>query len=64
MEYVQFVFPREAAYHSAKQLGILGKVHFIDLNPGINPNRREFSGEIKRCHELQFFDLLFSYIVS
>ncbi|KAK2957733.1 putative V-type proton ATPase subunit a3 [Blattamonas nauphoetae] len=53
MEYMQFVLPRDSAYHSTHELGTLGMVHFIDLNPHIHPSRREFYPEIRRCDELQ-----------
>lgn len=52
MEYVQFVFPREAAYQSVFDLGKLGIAQFEDMNPSINANAREFIGEIKRCDEM------------
>ncbi|KAH7827616.1 putative H+-ATPase subunit [Monocercomonoides exilis] len=53
MDYLQFVFPREAAYQTIHELGKLGIVHFEDMNPSLNSNKREFIGEIKRCDEMQ-----------
>ncbi|KAH7824921.1 putative V-type proton ATPase 116 kDa subunit a [Monocercomonoides exilis] len=53
MVYMQFVFPRDAAYASMKELGEAGSVHFKDLNPNVNQGKREYSGEIRRCNELK-----------
>ncbi|KAH7827467.1 putative ATPase V0 [Monocercomonoides exilis] len=53
MVYMQFVFPRDAAYASMKELGSAGIVHFKDLNPNVNQGKREYSGEIRRCNELK-----------
>lgn len=35
-----------------KELGTIDAVHFVDLNPTVNSNHREYSGEIRRCNEL------------
>ncbi|KAK2954207.1 putative V-type proton ATPase 116 kDa subunit a [Blattamonas nauphoetae] len=53
MDYVQFVFPEETAYTAIKQLGNIGMTHFLDLNPRVKVNKREFSQDIIRCSELR-----------
>ncbi|KAK2949645.1 putative V-type proton ATPase subunit a2 [Blattamonas nauphoetae] len=53
MEYLQFILPEETAYNSIRQLGQVGMTHFIDLNPRVNPNKREFYKDISRCSDMR-----------
>merc|ERR1719228_625718 len=53
MSRCQLYLPPEAAYNCVSQLGELGLVQFVDLNPDVSNFQRQFVGEVKRCEELE-----------
>lgn len=53
MSKCQLYLPPEAAYNCVSQLGELGLVQFVDLNPDVSNFQRQFVGEVKRCEELE-----------
>lgn len=60
MQLVQLFVQVEAAHDTVDELGQLGLVQFVDLNPEVNSFQRSFVSEVKRCEEmerkLRFFD--------
>jgi len=53
MSRCQLYLPPEAAYNCVSELGELGLVQFVDLNPDVSNFQRQFVGEVKRCEELE-----------
>nr|WCZ58349.1 V-type proton ATPase 116 kDa subunit a [Paratrimastix eleionoma] len=53
MTYVQLLIQREAAHDTLDELGQMGIVHFLDMNPTVNAAKRQFVGDVRRCDELQ-----------
>ena len=49
----RFFIPPEAAYGSIGELGELGCVQFIDLNPEAASFQRQFTSDVKRCEEVE-----------
>jgi len=49
----QFYLPPEAAYNCVAQLGELGSVQFVDLNPEAVSFQRQFVAEVMRCEETE-----------
>lgn len=43
----------EAAYNCVAELGELGLVQFVDLNPDVSAFQRQFVSEVKRCEEME-----------
>ncbi|KAG1849181.1 V-type ATPase, V0 complex, 116kDa subunit family [Suillus subalutaceus] len=52
MSLMQFLIPTEVAHDTVAELGELGNVQFMDLNPAVNPFQRSFVGEIRRTEEM------------
>ena len=48
-----FLFQSEAAYNCISELGELGLVQFVDLNPEVSSFQRKFVSEVKRCEEME-----------
>lgn len=53
MTYVSIILNEEASIVSIKELGSLGCVQFIDLNPELTPFQRRYVVYIKRCDEIE-----------
>ena len=49
----QLILQSEAAYNCIAELGELGLVQFVDLNPEISSFQRKFVSEVKRCEEME-----------
>ena len=49
----QLILQSEAAYNCIAELGELGLVQFVDLNPDVSSFQRKFVGEVKRCEEME-----------
>jgi len=49
----QLYLPPEAAYNCVAELGELGLVQFVDVNPEVSAFQRQFVSEIKRCEEME-----------
>jgi len=49
----QFYLPPEAAYNCVAELGELGSVQFVDLNPEAVSFQRQFVSEVMRCEETE-----------
>jgi len=49
----QLYLPPEAAYNCVAELGELGLVQFVDVNPDVSSFQRQFVSEIKRCEEME-----------
>jgi len=53
MQLVQLFVQIEAAHDTVDELGNLGLVEFVDLNPEVNAFQRNFVNEVKRCDEME-----------
>jgi len=53
MSKCQFFLPPEAAYNCIAELGEIGSVQFVDLNPETSSFQRQFVGDVKRCEEIE-----------
>jgi V-type H+-transporting ATPase subunit a len=53
MSYVSLILSEEAAISSIRELGVLGCIQFVDLNPDLTPFQRRFVSFIKRCEEIE-----------
>ena len=53
MSRCQLILQSESAYNCVSELGELGVVQFVDLNPGVSAFQRKFVGEVKRCEEME-----------
>ncbi|XP_053685880.1 V-type proton ATPase 116 kDa subunit a 1-like [Sabethes cyaneus] len=53
MSLVQMLIQPEVAFHSMAELGALGTAQFRDFNTNINVFQRRFSGDIRRCDEME-----------
>mmetsp|Transcript_3122 Transcript_3122/g.4593 ORF Transcript_3122/g.4593 Transcript_3122/m.4593 type:complete len:883 (+) Transcript_3122:67-2715(+) len=53
MEYVSLIVNEDAAQDCLADLGNLGVIQFIDLNPDLTPFQRRFVSYVKRCDELE-----------
>lgn len=53
MSYVSLILSEEAAIASIRELGVLGCIQFVDLNPDLTPFQRRFVSFIKRCEEIE-----------
>eukprot|EP00095_Tigriopus_kingsejongensis_P004409 snap_masked-scaffold93_size381549-processed-gene-2.18 protein:Tk04409 transcript:snap_masked-scaffold93_size381549-processed-gene-2.18-mRNA-1 annotation:"vacuolar proton translocating atpase 116 kda subunit a" len=53
MSRCQLILQSEAAYNCIAELGELGLVQFVDLNPDVSSFQRKFVGEVKRCEEME-----------
>ena len=53
MSRCQLILQSEAAYNCISELGELGLVQFVDLNPDVSSFQRKFVGEVKRCEEME-----------
>ena len=49
----QLILQSEAAYNCIAELGELGLVQFVDLNPDVSSFQRKFVAEVKRCEEME-----------
>ena len=49
----QLILQSEAAYNCVNELGELGLVQFVDLNPDVSGFQRKFVNEVKRCEEME-----------
>lgn len=49
MSLCQFYIPQEIAHATTEELGQLGLVQMVDLNPDVNPFQRTFVSELRRC---------------
>jgi len=49
----QLYLPPEAAYNCVAELGELGLVQFVDVNPDTSNFQRQFVSEVKRCEEME-----------
>lgn len=50
----QLLLRSESAYHITNLLGNEAICQFSDLNQFQNPFQKKFSGEIQRCHVLEY----------
>ena len=48
MSRCQLILQSESAYNCISELGELGVVQFVDLNPEVSAFQRKFVGEVKR----------------
>lgn len=53
MSYVSLILSEEAAAACVRELGVLGCLQFIDLNPELTPFQRRYVTFIKRCEEIE-----------
>jgi V-type H+-transporting ATPase subunit a len=53
MTYVSLILSEEAAPTCIRELGVLGCLQFIDLNPELTPFQRRYVAYIKRCDEIE-----------
>lgn len=53
MTYVSFIIGEEAAPIVIKELGKIGCIQFVDLNPELTPFQRNYVSYIKRCDEIE-----------
>ena len=53
MGYYNIMMPSESSYEIMNELGNLGCLEFIDLNPGISVFNRMHANYIKRCYEAE-----------
>jgi V-type H+-transporting ATPase subunit a len=53
MTYVNLIMTEEAAQSCVRELGAIGCIQFVDLNPDLTPFQRQFVSYIKRCDELE-----------
>ncbi|XP_023320179.1 V-type proton ATPase 116 kDa subunit a-like isoform X3 [Eurytemora carolleeae] len=53
MSRCQLYLPPEAAFNCIAELGELGLVQFVDINPDVSSFQRQFVSEIKRCEEME-----------
>ena len=53
MSRCQLILQSESAYNCISELGELGVVQFVDLNPDVSAFQRKFVGEVKRCEEME-----------
>ncbi|XP_065211515.1 V-type proton ATPase 116 kDa subunit a 1-like isoform X2 [Planococcus citri] len=53
MTLCQLFLQSEAAYACVSELGELGLVQFVDLNPDVNVFQRKFVNEVRRCDEME-----------
>ncbi len=49
----QLILQSEAAYNCISELGELGLVEFVDLNPDVSSFQRKFVSEVQRCEEAE-----------
>ena len=49
----QLFLQSEAAYNCISELGELGLVQFVNLNPDVSVFQRKFVAKVKRCEELE-----------
>eukprot|EP01137_Pigoraptor_chileana_P013444 Opistho-2@66966 len=68
MELVQLLIQLEAAYETVSELGEIGLVQFIDLNPDVTAFQRNFVHDVRRCDEMDrktryFYSLMDAYKV-
>ena len=52
MTYVNLIMTEEAAQSCVRELGAIGCIQFVDLNPDLTPFQRQFVSYIKRCDEV------------
>jgi len=53
MEYISILLHEDAAHNSLRELGNMGCVQFLDLNPDLTPFQRRYVNFIRRCDELE-----------
>lgn len=53
MEFVSVIISEDAAHSCIRELGQLGCIQFIDLNPELTPFQRRYVAYIKRCDEIE-----------
>ena len=53
MSRCQLILQSEAAYNCVSELGELGLVEFVDLNPEVSSFQRKFVSEVQRCEEME-----------
>ena len=53
MQRVQLFMQIEAAHDTVDELGKVGLVQFVDMNPKVNAFSRNFVNDVKRCDELE-----------
>eukprot|EP01120_Amphizonella_sp_Union-15-10_P005662 TRINITY_DN1704_c0_g1_i1.p1 TRINITY_DN1704_c0_g1~~TRINITY_DN1704_c0_g1_i1.p1 ORF type:complete len:851 (+),score=181.18 TRINITY_DN1704_c0_g1_i1:73-2625(+) len=53
MQLVQLFVQIDAAHDTVDELGNLGLVQFVDLNPSVNPFQRNFVNEVKIADEME-----------
>ncbi|KAK7199696.1 vacuolar proton translocating ATPase subunit A [Novymonas esmeraldas] len=50
---VNIILQREVLHDSMFEVGMLGRVQFLDMNEGVTAFARPFTEELRRCEELQ-----------
>ena len=53
MSFISLIMTEEASMSCIRELGILGCIQFIDLNPEVTAFQREHVANIKRCDEIE-----------
>jgi len=53
MSFVSLIMTEDAALSCIRELGILGCIQFVDLNPEMTAFQREYVANIKRCDEIE-----------
>ena len=51
--YISLIMTEESALACIRELGFLGCIQFVDLNPDLTPFQREYVSNIKRCDEIE-----------
>ena len=51
----RFFVPPETAYGCIREIGELGCVQFVDLNPEAATFQRQFVSDVKRCESFEQF---------
>jgi V-type H+-transporting ATPase subunit a len=53
MVYISLIMTEESAISCIRELGSLGCIQFVDLNPELTAFQREYVSNIKRCDEIE-----------
>jgi V-type H+-transporting ATPase subunit a len=53
MTFISLIISEEAAPACLRELGVLGCLQFMDLNPELTPFQRRYVSQIKRCDEIE-----------
>ena len=57
----RFFVPPETAYGCIREIGELGCVQFVDLNPEAATFQRQFVSDVKRCESFEQFSFMQDY---